>query len=258
MCQHRQVRCNMVWAWQLVCVMGMVPSTVVMIDRTTAYTTLRLWHRLHELEGRTHDFGHLLAPDTDDRYQYVAAVYHKEYIRAIARCRREGLYRFRFDALASAPDDQVQCEQLISAMLDANYRPSLDVLRSTSRSGCSRASSCSRSRDAGRRAPRRCGLRCSRRARAAPAIGRERRARSSVEHARGVAGVHDDDARRRGCGFLVGRWRALPLRDCGSRASTLKKKIFFFFFERLHLSQQRLCVSQLFDKGWVLAIIALS
>jgi hypothetical protein len=119
----------MVWAWQLVCVMGMVPSTVVMIDRTTAYTTLRLWHRLHELEGRTHDFGHLLAPDTDDRYQYVAAVYHKEYIRAIARCRREGLYRFRFDALASAPDDQVQCEQLIGAMLDANYRPSLDVLQ---------------------------------------------------------------------------------------------------------------------------------
>ena len=40
----------MACAWQLVCVMGMVPSTVVMIDRTTAYTTLRLWHRLHELE----------------------------------------------------------------------------------------------------------------------------------------------------------------------------------------------------------------
>jgi hypothetical protein len=111
------------------CVLGLMHTTVVIVDRTTAYTTLRLWHRLHTAEGVEHDFGHVFAPDADSRYQSVAAVHNKEYVRALARCRRESLYRLRFDALASAPHDEDCCEALVAAMLRANYRPDWDVLR---------------------------------------------------------------------------------------------------------------------------------
>jgi hypothetical protein len=104
--------------------------TLVMIDRIAAHTTLRLWHRLHMAEKVQHDFGYVFAPDVQRKWQYVACV-HDEQIRAIARVRRDGMHRFRFDALASAPSDEDSCETLVASMLgqSSNYRPCLETLR---------------------------------------------------------------------------------------------------------------------------------
>ena len=71
------------------------------VDLVTAKTTIRLWHELHVVQKKEHDFQSLISPHKDGFY--VAAVRHDE-IRSIALCKREDLTTIYVNMIAYPPD----------------------------------------------------------------------------------------------------------------------------------------------------------
>ena len=71
------------------------------LDLVTAKTTIRLWHELHVVQKKEHDFQSLISPQKEGFY--IAAVRHDE-IRSIAHCKRKDLTSIYVNVIAHPPD----------------------------------------------------------------------------------------------------------------------------------------------------------
>lgn len=80
-----------------------------MIDRTTAYTTLRLWNQIYKHNRQTHDFYAMLSPSSPREYIAVSRLHE---IQSIASCKRED--KLYVESIAHAPEKEKACAALIS------------------------------------------------------------------------------------------------------------------------------------------------
>tara|TARA_B100001989_G_C24541977_1_gene468168 strand:+ start:1021 stop:1410 length:390 start_codon:yes stop_codon:yes gene_type:complete len=94
------------------------------IDLVTAKTTIRLWHELHVVQKKEHDFQSLISPQKDGFY--VAAVRHDE-IRSIALCKRNDLSTIYVKMIAHPPDQLNGPVELLSLLRKNNLVLSKEI-----------------------------------------------------------------------------------------------------------------------------------
>jgi len=88
------------------------------IDLVTAKTTIRLWHELHVVQKKEHDFSQSLASPHKKGF-YIAAVCHDE-IRSIALCERNDLTSVHAKIIAHPPDHFNAPVELLTLLREHN------------------------------------------------------------------------------------------------------------------------------------------
>ena len=83
------------------------------VDKTSAYTTLRLWHELYISKNIAHDFQQMLSPPNDND-KYYGLIQHNQY-RAIALCRSN---EETIQSLAYAPEEKDSACCLLHMLFD--------------------------------------------------------------------------------------------------------------------------------------------
>lgn len=102
------------------------------VDIITAKTTIRLWHELHYIQKKPHDFEILISPEKKPSHLYFAAVKYDE-IRALALCERNKQNDLYLSLIAYPPEYHDSPVALISMIKDLNISIDFKKFRSQTR-----------------------------------------------------------------------------------------------------------------------------